>query len=84
LTEQSSACPKQKFALVGYSQGAIVMRSAAPKLPEALHSKIVALVMFGDPGLRAMGRGFPADLQAKLYENCGPGDPVCYAFIRKS
>jgi cutinase len=78
LTSQAQACPNQKFALVGYSQGAIVMRMASPKIPEAIHKKITALVMFGDPGLRG-GRGsFPTDFNLKLYENCGKGDPVSY------
>jgi len=78
LEAQSAACPQQKFALVGYSQGAMVMRMAAPKIPAAIHSKILALEMFGDPGLRG-GRlsSFPGDLTSRLYENCAKGDPVC-------
>lgn len=77
LEAQSAACPQQKFALVGYSQGAMVMRMAAPKIPAAIHSKILALEMFGDPGLRG-GRlsSFPGDLNSRLYENCAKGDPV--------
>jgi Cutinase len=78
LEAQSSTCPQQKFALVGYSQGAMVMRLAAPKIPAVLHSKILALVMFGDPGLRGGKSAFPGKLDSKLYENCAQGDPVCW------
>ncbi len=72
LNAQVAACPQQRFALVGYSQGAGVMHSvfgptggpipgiAAPraKLNEAaVVPKIVALAMFGDPGFRVGGAG---------------------------
>ena len=96
LNSQNKACPDQKFALVGYSQGAGVMHAALgpspgvalpllsnrPKLDTTVLSKIVALVMFGDPGFKRSeippGRfiPFPATLEAKLRENCSPGDPV--------
>jgi len=79
LIFQDKACPNQKFALVGYSQGAMVMRLAAPKIPANILPKILALVMFGDPGLRSgrFGTPFPAPLQGRLFENCAPKDPVC-------
>jgi cutinase len=76
LVSQSIKCPTQKFALVGYSQGAGVMRKAADDIPRSLYPKITALVMFGDPGVRT-GSRFPAGLQSKLLENCAKGDPVC-------
>jgi cutinase len=47
VTNQSKECPKQKFALVGYSQGGGVVSSAAPKIPQELRSKVVALVLYG-------------------------------------
>jgi cutinase len=76
LTEQDKACPNQKFALVGYSQGAGVMRGAAPKIPQAIQDKkIAAVVMYGDPGLKRNAK-FPPALQSRLFENCAPGDPV--------
>jgi len=78
LTQQIKACPEQKFAIVGYSQGAAVMHSAAVKFDEAMTSKVLAAVMFGDPAFRGTsGPGFPGPLQARLKENCHPGDPVC-------
>jgi len=39
--------------------------------------KIVALVMYGDPGQRTPASPFPAALQAKLLERCGKADPAC-------
>jgi len=77
LTKQSTACPNQKFALVGYSQGAMVMHSAAPKIPESVLPKILALVMFGDPALRRGAATFPGGLGSRLLEQCAPADPVC-------
>jgi hypothetical protein len=57
LTKQSSACPNQKFVLLGYSQGAIVagdvlgggsFTRSAP-IGAAIGNKIIATVMWGDP-----------------------------------
>jgi cutinase len=77
LTSQSQACPEQKFALVGYSQGAMVMHAAAPKIPQDVVPKIAAFVMFGDPLLRRGSGKFPGSMAEKTYENCAPGDMVC-------
>jgi cutinase len=78
LTSRTVECPDQTFALVGYSQGASVMRLAVESLPEEIYPKIKALVMFGDPSLRS-GDEFPEALQDRLLENCAPGDMVCEA-----
>lgn len=52
MTEQPKQCPNQKYVMVGYSQGADVMHNGLAKLADpSLHSRIVALVMFGDPGM---------------------------------
>lgn len=79
LTTQDTACPNQKFALIGYSQGAALMHNAAPKIPAAIQQKVVALVMFGDPELRNGPKGmkFPPVLEGRLLENCAEGDMVC-------
>jgi len=86
LSEQTQKCPKQKFALIGYSQGADVMHGASVKLPTSLFASIVALVMFGDPGNRGANvrsplggtvPAFPAELSKKVKQNCEKGDPVC-------
>jgi len=88
LEKKSQACPDQKYVLVGYSQGADVMHGAAAKINAALYPRIVAIVMFGDPGNKGPSAVsplggpvpvFPAELQSKLKENCAPGDPICSA-----
>ena len=76
LVSQSVRCPRQTFALVGYSQGAAVMHAAADDIPRALHSRIKAVVMFGDPALRLGDGSFPSGLQSKVLQNCAEGDPV--------
>jgi cutinase len=88
LNKQAKECPKQKFALVGYSQGAGVMHgalnpTAKPKLDTAVFDRILALVMFGDPAYQgstgpdtSFVPTFPEPLYARLRENCAPGDPV--------
>jgi cutinase len=88
LNTQGKACPKQKFALVGYSQGAGVMHgalnpSAKPKLDTAVFDRVLALVMFGDPGYQGQTGPSPDALPTlppvlfeRLRENCAPGDPV--------
>jgi cutinase len=88
----SKACPDIKFAMVGYSLGAAVMHSTfsrtnttnGPIFNKELYPKIVALVMFGDPGLVIRQRpgpndskAFPPELYAKLRENCAANDSVC-------
>jgi len=62
LQKQHKACPTQKFAVVGYSQGSMVMRSAltdAKKVGESAFKQIVAGAMFGGPrpGQRVGGPG---------------------------
>jgi hypothetical protein len=52
LQKQHKACPTQKFAVVGYSQGSMVMRAAlgdAQKVGESAYKQIVAGAMFGGP-----------------------------------
>jgi cutinase len=81
LIRQSALCPSQRFALVGYSQGASIMHQAADELPTSLYPKILALAMFGDPNLRlTLGGRFPAALEAKLLESCATRDPVGHLF----
>ena len=83
LISQSRACPYQKFALVGYSQGAFVARDAVENLPDSILNKIVAWIGYGDPARR---RGDEDDLPGVLVDRdlqicAGAGtpdsDPVC-------
>jgi hypothetical protein len=54
------------------------MHQAAAKIPEPMQKdKILALVMFGDPGLNSgEAKPLPPVLVKKLWENCAVGDPV--------
>ncbi|KAH7334954.1 cutinase [Rhizoctonia solani] len=47
LTSQSARCPEQKFILSGYSKGAMVMHNT--KLNDAVKSKVMSVIVFGDP-----------------------------------
>jgi hypothetical protein len=86
LKVQSSQCPDQKYALVGYSQGAGVIHQAMKRIDASLYPKIVALVMFGDFGNKGsnvktpfggINPDFPPPLAQKLRQNCAPSDPIC-------
>jgi cutinase len=85
LKKQTTACPDQKFVLVGYSQGARTIRKATarPDWDAKWNDKIVAVVTYGDPGQRnpvpRPAPAFPAALQAKTALNCAKGDPACDA-----
>lgn len=68
------------------------MHFASPSIGPALYPRIVALVMFGDPGNRGpnvvsvLPEGgitptFPGPLAQKLKENCAAGDPVSQILI---
>ncbi|CAH0046688.1 unnamed protein product [Clonostachys solani] len=74
IESQSQLCPDQTFSLVGYSQGAMVMRSAIGNLSESLFEKVKSIVLFGDPEIDSE---IPAELEAKLLENCATGDFAC-------
>jgi cutinase len=50
LGNSTIACPEQKYALAGYSQGAIVLHRVAVEIPDATLEKIIAAVTFGDGG----------------------------------
>lgn len=79
LTTQSSSCPSQTFALVGYSQGASIMHKAAEKLPQSVLAKIKSVVMFGDPyeKLGVLGQ-FRYPLRTRALGICADGDPVSW------
>lgn len=54
------------------------MHNAIPKIPEATQKKVLALIMYGDPELRAGAKAkkFPPELEKVLLENCVEGDMV--------
>jgi cutinase len=74
LESQIKACPDQTFSLVGYSQGAMVMRNALGIMPDDLLEKVKSIVFFGDPEIEDE---LPAAVVEKLLNNCAPGDSVC-------
>ncbi len=55
----AAACPKTKFALVGYSQGASVVRWAIRDLPDSLKDKVVLVGLIGDPERRGFNQTTP-------------------------
>jgi len=81
IKSQLAACPNAQFALVGYSQGARVVRIGATRLDPAEQDHVVAAVVYGDSGDMAFRSApkFPPKLLAKLKNNCYPGDPNCNA-----
>jgi cutinase len=49
LTAQAAACPDQRYVLVGYSEGAMVMVTLMGRIPANLQSRVAAAVLYGDP-----------------------------------
>jgi hypothetical protein len=54
------------------------MHMASANLSLDVFPRVVALVMFGDPGFKenTRVRAFPVYLGSRLLENCAEGDPV--------
>ncbi|MFE9578166.1 cutinase family protein [Nocardia sp. NPDC006044] len=84
---QASACPDQRFILVGYSQGAVVTHGVLgtgivtglggiATLPGYLESRVAAVLLFGDP-LRPIGWNVPDRYGWRTGNYCTGGDPVC-------
>ena len=82
VTSKAKECPNQKFALVGYSQGGMVVNAAATKIPTDLREKVVALVLYGagnGAGGGPKGGSSPSsDIKQKTMANCAPGDMVSF------
>jgi hypothetical protein len=83
LNGQNKACPDQKFALVGYSQGGTIMHMAlgSSTLDKSVFPKILAIVLFGDAGFKGKyditsGPAIPPELRSKVRENCNHKDIV--------
>ncbi|KAF2434965.1 alpha/beta-hydrolase [Tothia fuscella] len=84
------ACPQQKYVLSGYSQGAVVMHRAAPKIEKAiLKDRVIATATFGDGGQQATKEKpvynspvgpipvWPEELDGKIIFNCNGKDLTC-------
>lgn len=85
INERAVACPDQKYALSGYSQGAVVMHRAAIKLDKTiLKDRIIATATFGDGGQQATKEKpiyespvgpipvWPEELDGRIKFNVGP------------
>lgn len=73
LGAQADVCPDQRFALSGYSQGAMVIVSALEDIPADVAERVAAVVLFGNP-YRARGTG---DFEDRTLDICATGDTVC-------
>jgi len=73
LEKMIKECPETRFALSGYSQGGMVVTSAAAKLPARLAEKVLAMVIFG-AGEASSVKG---PLKDRTLANCAPGDFAC-------
>ncbi|KAE8193873.1 hypothetical protein CF336_g3796 [Tilletia laevis] len=49
ITQSLASCPRQNFALLGYSQGAMVSSGALEKLSNGANGAIKAALFFGNP-----------------------------------
>ena len=92
VNSQASACPNQRFILVGYSQGANVVDNSigissagavvgspiVATLPAAVEPKVAAVLLFGNP-IRAIGKSVTGTYQSRTIDFCAKGDPVCEA-----
>ncbi|CUA76916.1 hypothetical protein RSOLAG22IIIB_02396 [Rhizoctonia solani] len=59
LAAQSARCPDQKFILSGYSKGAMVMHGT--KLDDSIKSKVISVLVFGDPLRSQQTAAWPID-----------------------
>jgi len=73
IKQQMTECPDEKFALVGYSQGGMVVQSAVKQLSPAQLSKVVAVVLYG----AGDGSKVAQSVKQKTLANCAPGDFAC-------
>ena len=48
------------------------MHATAPKIDSSIQQKIIAVVMYGDPGRTS--QPFPGVLRSRVFENCAKGD----------
>jgi len=71
LMEKSRACPSQKYALGGHSQGGFVTVATISKLPADILNKVVAVTIFGSSPC-------PASVQGRCISYCQAGDTVCF------
>jgi len=74
LNKQVARCPKTKFILGGYSQGAMVSRICVAFANDAAKKAVKGLLLFGDPMNGADNKGIDS---GKIKTFCESGDGVC-------
>jgi len=74
LAKRAAACPTTKFAVSGYSQGAMVARICVGYSTPEVKSKVVGILTYGDPFNGATVKGFSSE-KIKIF--CNPTDAVC-------
>jgi len=74
LTKENSECPNQKYVLVGYSQGGMVVQSSLGTIPNDIQPKVVAVVLYGSGD----GSMVSSSYKSKTLANCAPGDFACF------
>ncbi|KAF1950723.1 cutinase-domain-containing protein [Byssothecium circinans] len=73
INQALTKCPNTKVVISGYSQGALVLRSTADKLPAETMAKISSVVTFGDPRNPNAIKGS----EGKTLITCHENDAVC-------
>ncbi|KAG8691034.1 hypothetical protein FRC11_007362, partial [Ceratobasidium sp. 423] len=89
ITAQAARCPDQRFALGGYSKGAMVVHGM--NLDSVHKTKVAAIVVFGDP-YRGLSNDWPINSPVvnsdprsgftssqNVASFCNGGDIVCHA-----
>jgi pimeloyl-ACP methyl ester carboxylesterase len=74
LAQENKECPDEKFALVGYSQGGMVVLSSLAAIPAEISKKVVAVVLYG----AGDGSVVTGSFKEKVLANCAPGDFVSF------
>jgi hypothetical protein len=70
ITQMAKACPNQKYALGGHSQGGNVTFHSIPRMAPDVLSRIIAVTMFGSPAC-------PTQVADRCNSYCYKGDFAC-------
>jgi alpha-beta hydrolase superfamily lysophospholipase len=69
LRTKSKACPNQKYALGGHSQGGVVIQRAIPHIEKDILARVVAVTGVGSPPCAS-------EVKEKCRVYCNSGDSV--------
>ncbi len=79
LSSLAAACPSSRFALVGFSQGAHVVHTAAMSVPAALVGRVALVAMIADPSTNpddTIARWSYATEPTRGHGRLGAGPPI--------